>query len=81
MPEGSFLEGILEGGPRHHVVRRDDGASLRPIDDTEAALHAFQFLVDEVLRNDGDGYEVHLTHKCADRPGDLVDLVLLRIEG
>lgn len=74
-----FLTNLLRGGPGHQVRLTEGGASLKPAGDTDAQLEAFQAVVDRVIRHEGEGYSVHLTHSTSDRPGDLIDVVLIRI--
>ena len=76
----SFLDDLLAGGPSYKMSTITDGASFRPSDESDEALEAFQSIVRRVRANEGDGYEVFQTHPCSDRPGNLIDLVLITFE-
>lgn len=75
----AFINDLQEGGGNFIFKRTEDGASLSPASDSDAALASFQNLVRRVRAHAGDGYAIHLEHVCADRPGDLVDLMILTI--
>jgi hypothetical protein len=49
-----FLEQLLAGGGCA-LNRIDGGLSLRPLDDSENALEAFQDIVERVRRHEGEG--------------------------
>lgn len=75
----AFIDELVEGGGNFIFKRTEGGASLSPASDRDADLASFQNLVRRVRANEGDGYAIHLEHVCADRPGHLVDLVVLQI--
>ncbi|WP_066798593.1 hypothetical protein [Sphingomonas soli] len=75
----AFIDELVEGGGNFIFKQTDGGASLSPASDRDADLASFQNLVRRVRANAGDGYAIHLEHVCADRPGQLVDLMVLRI--
>lgn len=73
-----FLDTLLTGGPDYAVSFTQDGAALRPTDESENALEAFQRVVDQVEANEGFGYRVFLTHESSDRPDNRIDRVILK---
>jgi hypothetical protein len=76
----SFLEELLKGGPSHTASVSQNSVSLKPKGDDRADLESFQHTVDDVVRHEGEGYTIYTTHVGKDRPGDLIDLVMLRLE-
>lgn len=76
----SFIEDLLESGPNHKASLTSDGAAFKPVDASEKALVRFQSVASEIIENDGDGYEVFKTHKSNDRPGNLIDRVLVTLD-
>jgi len=77
----AFIDELVEGGGNFVFTRTEGGASLAPASDRDGDLASFQNLVRRVRANEGDGYEIHLEHVSSDRPGNLVDLMVLTIEG
>lgn len=75
----AFIDEMSEGGGNFIFKRTEGGASLSPSSDRDVDLASFQNLVRRVRANEGDGYAIHLEHVCADRPGDLVDLIVLEL--
>jgi ribosome modulation factor len=73
-----FLDELLAGGSGYCVSFKPDGASIRPADDTDIALKAFQTIVEQVEANEGYGYNIFQTHESSDRPGNRVDLMILK---
>jgi len=76
----AFIDELVEGGGNYIFKRTEGGASLSPASDRDADLASFQNLVRRVRANEGDGYSIHLEHVCSDRPGNLVDLIVLQID-
>jgi hypothetical protein len=76
----AFIDELLEGGGNFVFKRTDNGASLTPASERDADLASFQNLVRRVRANEGDGYAIHLEHRCSDRPGDMVDLMILSLD-
>lgn len=76
----AFIDELVEGGGNFVFTRTDGGASLSPASDRDADLASFQNLVRRVRANAGDGFAIQLEHVCSDRPGNLVDLMVLTIE-
>ncbi|MCW3847915.1 hypothetical protein OF829_11750 [Sphingomonas sp. LB-2] len=76
----AFIDDLQEGGGNFIFKRTEGGASLSPTSDRDADLTSFQNLVRRVRANEGDGYSIHLEHACADRPGGLIDLIVLAID-
>ncbi len=77
----AFIDDLFEGGGYYIIERTEGGATLRPASDKPSDLQAFQNAVARVRRNEGDGYAIHLDHVCSDQPGNLVDLLILTIDG
>ena len=76
----SVIKRLLDGGPDHEVSLSKGGASLRPRGDTDAQLDAFQAIADEAIRHDGEGYTILLDHRSSDRPGNLIDLIIMQLD-
>lgn len=76
----AFIDELVEGGGNFVFTRTEGGASLAPASDREADLVSFQNLVRRVKANEGDGYAIHLEHVSSDRPGNLIELMILTIE-
>lgn len=75
-----FLDELLDGGAGYSMKRVDGGAVLSPAGQSDAAVTAFQHIVERVRAHEGEGYRIHLTHTDSDRPGDLVDRVVLTLD-
>jgi hypothetical protein len=75
----SYIDRLIEDGTHFRVERRDGSASFRPAGGSDDELEQFQSVVRNLRDHRGDGYDIHLEHKMSDRPGDLVDLVLVTI--
>lgn len=75
----AFIDDLFEGGGHYIIERTEGGATLRPASDKPSDLKTFQNVVARVRRNEGDGYVIHLDHVCSDRPGNFVDLLILRV--
>src|SRR6218665_1976624 len=78
---GNFLDTLFAGGRGHLVRFISDGAALRPKDDSDDALHAFQGVVTQVEANEGFGYRIAQTHESSARPGNQVDRVIITFHG
>lgn len=76
----AFIDELAEGGGNFIFTRTEGGASLKPASGSDADLASFQALVRRVKGHEGDGYAVHLEHVSSDRPGSLVDLLVLQID-
>lgn len=76
----AFIDELVEGGGNFIFNRTEGGASFSPSSERDADLASFQNLVRHVRAHAGDGYAIHLEHVCADRPGELVDLLVLQID-
>ena len=72
-----FLDTLLAGGIDYAVSFTPDGASLRPKNDSEEALKAFQNIVDRVEANEGHGYRIFQAHESSGRPGNRIDRLLI----
>lgn len=77
-PALAFIDELVEGGGDFIFTRGEGGGSLKPASDGDLA--SFQNLVRRVKANEGAGFDIHLEHVCSDRPGNLVDLLVLRID-
>lgn len=77
----TFLEELLAGGPDYKVTIDLGGAVIRPKDDSDEGLEAFQKVYDLIRSNEGAGFEIYQTHKTSDRSHDYVDRVLINIRG
>jgi hypothetical protein len=76
----NFLDTLLSGGAGYRVTFTSDGASLKPVDDSDAALKIFQSVVSQVEANEGYGYRIFNFHESSDRPGNRVDLLLIKFD-
>ncbi|WP_066663336.1 MULTISPECIES: hypothetical protein [unclassified Sphingomonas] len=76
----AFIDELVEGGGNFIFTRSEGGGSLKPASGSDADLASFQNLVRRVQANEGDGYSIHLEHPCSDRPGNLIDLLVLQID-
>lgn len=77
----TFVDDLLENGGNFILERSEGTASLRPASESDADLESFQVLVREVRAHDGEGFSIVKEHVSSDHPGDLVDLLLLSIDG
>lgn len=75
----AFIDELLEGGGNFVFERIEGGASLAPASERASDFASFQNLVRRVRANEGDGYAIHLEHVSSDRPGELVDLLILTL--
>lgn len=76
----AFIDELVEGGGNFIFTRSEGGGSLKPASGSDDDLASFQNLVRRVQANEGDGYYIHLEHPCSDRPGNLIDLLVLQID-
>lgn len=76
----SFIESLLEGGSAHKAKQTSGGASFQPVNTSEDALRRFQPIAAEIIERDGDGYEIFKTHTSSDRPGNLIDRILITLD-
>ncbi|MDB5583650.1 MAG: hypothetical protein JWR80_8826 [Bradyrhizobium sp.] len=77
----AFIDDLLESGGNYIVQRASGGASFSPVSDKDADLKSFQSLVRRLREHDGDGFQIFKEHPTADRSEDLVDLVMVTIDG
>ena len=75
----SYIDRLIEGGTNFRVECRDGSASFRPAGASDDELSRFQSVVRDLREHRGDGYDIHIEHEVNDRPGKLVDLVLVTI--
>ena len=73
----AFIDELAEGGGNFIFERIEGGASLSPASDRDGDLASFQNLVRRVRASEGNGYAIHIEHVCTDRPGNLIDLMIL----
>ncbi|MDK2768101.1 MAG: hypothetical protein KYX69_10340 [Sphingomonas sp.] len=76
----AFIDELAEVGGNFIFTRTEGGASLKPASGSDADLASFQALVRRVRDHEGDGFAIHIDHVCSDRPGNLVDLLVLQID-
>lgn len=76
----SYIDRLIEDGTSFWVERRDGSASSRPAGASDDELERFQSVVRDLREQRGDGYDIHIEHEMNDRPGKLIDLVLVTIE-
>ncbi|ATY34328.1 hypothetical protein [Sphingomonas psychrotolerans] len=76
----SYIDDLIEHGTNFQVRRGDGSASFSPASGRDEDIEAFQGVVRELRRNEGDGYAIHIDHKLSDRGGNLVDLVVVTID-
>ncbi len=76
----TFIDELLESGGNYIIQRTHGGASLRPASDSDADLNSFQTVVKRVRANAGNGFRIHMDHVSSDRPGNLVDMLILSID-
>ncbi|MEG3083548.1 hypothetical protein U1707_07840 [Sphingomonas sp. PB2P12] len=71
------LETLLAGGEGYEVSRSGGGASFRPSGSSPAELDAFQRIADELVGNDGRGYEIFKDNFSSDHGHRLYDLIMV----
>ncbi|WP_010188847.1 hypothetical protein [Sphingomonas sp. PAMC 26605] len=76
----SFLDELLEGGSTYRVKATEGGAVFQPISDRDDDLDAFQDIVGQIEDNEGDGYEVFLTHPLSTHGRNLIDRIVITID-
>jgi hypothetical protein len=75
-----FIQGRLAGGDGFQVKLSKGGASFQPTTGSDADLQRFQAIAEELIANAGDDYQVFKLHRSSDRPGDLIDRVLITLD-
>lgn len=73
-----FLDALLAGGSDYLISFTQDGASLRPRDESDEAVSAFQRIVNQVEANEGHGYRIFQFHESSDRPESHIDRLLIQ---
>lgn len=76
----AFIDDLLESGGAFVIERSEGIASLRPASDADAYLESFQSVMRRARANDDDGFSVMKDHVSSDRPGKMVDLLILTID-
>jgi len=76
----SYIEKLIEHGTNFKVKRGPGIASFGPVSSSDSDIDAFQGVVEELRRNEGDGYSIHLDHPMSDRGGAFIDLVLVVVD-
>jgi hypothetical protein len=76
----AFLDELLRGGAHYTVSVSANAVSVKPKGNSDTQLEEFQTTVDAIIQHEGEGYTVHTSHICKDRPGDLTDLIILRLD-
>lgn len=64
----SYIEKLIEHGTNFKVKRGSGIASFGPVSG-DGYIEAFQGGVEELRRNEGDGYSIHSDHPMSDRGG------------
>lgn len=75
-----YIDRLIEDGTNFRVERRDGSASFRPAGASDDELERFQAVVRNLREHRGVGYDIHIEHAMSDRPGNLIDLVLVTID-
>lgn len=75
----SYIDDLIEHGTNFNVRRGDGTASFTPVSGRDEDLDAFQGVVRELRRNEGDGYSIHIDHVMSDRGGRVIDLVMVTL--
>lgn len=76
----SYIEELIEHGTNFKVQRGQGSASFTPVSDSDEDVEAFQGVVEDLRRNEGDGYTIHMEHPMSDRGGSYIDLMLVIID-
>jgi hypothetical protein len=76
----AFLDELLQGSAHHTVSVSANAVSVKPKGSSDTELAAFQDTVGAIVHHEGEGYTIHTSHISKDRPGDLTDLVVLRLD-
>lgn len=75
----NFIDELIEHGTNFQVRRGKGSVSFTPVSGRDEDIEAFQGVVRELHRNEGDGYAVHLSHKLSDQTAQLIDLVIVTL--
>lgn len=77
----NFIDEILAGSEAHRATRNLGGAIFSPLNDTDDAIHRFQFFAQRVLANDGSGYDVlhRQTHQSSDHRDSPIDRIVINL--
>ena len=76
----AFFEELLEGGSTYRVKATNGGAIFHPISDSDDDLDTFQDVAGQIEDNQGEGYDVFLTHLVSAHGRNLIDRVVITIE-
>jgi hypothetical protein len=76
----TFISQLLEGGGNYIMERKTGSATFRPKSSAGADLEQFQSVVRRIRENEGDGYSVFKDYVSSNRPGNMVDLIMLTLE-
>jgi len=75
----SYIDDLIEHGTNFKVRRGEGTVSFTPVSGRDEDIDAFQGVVRELRRNEGDGYSMR-EHEMTDRGISLVDLMLVTVE-
>lgn len=75
-----YINDLIEHGTNFMVRRGEDTVSFRPTSGRDEDLEAFQAVVRQLRRHEGDGYTIHIEHQLSDRGTSFTDLVVVRLE-
>jgi hypothetical protein len=75
-----FIQRCLAGGDGFQVRLSKGGASFQPATGFDADLQRFQTVAEEIIAKAGDEYQIFKIHRSSDRPGDLIDRVLITLD-
>lgn len=75
----SYIDDLIEHGTNFKVRRGEGTVSFTPVSGRDEDIDAFQGVVRDLRRHEGDGYSIHIDHQMSDRGGRLVDLVMVTL--
>lgn len=75
-----FISQLLEGGSNYRVKRSGFDVVVEPASSSEAGLQAFQSMAEQILDNDGAGYDLAIRpHQTSDHAIDYYDMLVLTL--
>ncbi|WJS97227.1 hypothetical protein [Novosphingobium humi] len=75
-----FIAQLLAGGSSYHAKRSGLSVVVKPTSGSEAVLQAFQSIAEQILDNDGDGYDLAIRpHQTSDHAMDYYDMLVLTL--
>jgi len=77
-----FIESLLENDDDFIAKRGGDTITFTPLDTSEDALESFQETAEQLIANEGDGYEIDPEpRRTRDHDGVYVDKIVVQLEG